>query len=160
ADLRLTQARILFQAHPDGGYARHGAPVHHQAVRWRRPHDEAVLHASFNRRSDRPSPGHALTAVRVNRKAADRLLSARPWIFSSDVTERGGAAPGDVVQVFDHKGRPLGVAHYSSSSQICLRLLSSRIESVDTRFFEQRLSAAAEYRRAIVCDSDAYRLVH
>jgi 23S rRNA (cytosine1962-C5)-methyltransferase len=101
-----------------------------------------------------------LTSVRVNRKAAGRVASGHPWIFSSDVTQRGGAAPGDVVQVLDHKGRTLGIAHYSSSSQICLRLLSGRFEPIDAHFFEQRLAAAAEYRRAIVCDSDAYRLVH
>src|SRR5207249_3942422 len=79
------------------------------------------------------------------------------WIFSSDVIARGEAAPGDVVQVLDHKGRAMGVAHYSSSSQICLRLLSSRIELVD---FERRISAALDHRRAVVCDTDAYRLVH
>ncbi len=98
--------------------------------------------------------------VRVNRKAADRVASGHPWIFSSDVTERGGAEPGTVVQVADHKGRVLGIAHYSSTSQICLRLLSTRVETVDSRFFEQRLAAAAGYRQPLVHDSDAYRLVH
>jgi 23S rRNA (cytosine1962-C5)-methyltransferase len=101
-----------------------------------------------------------LTEVRVNRKAADRITSGHPWIFSSDVTDRGGAEPGAVVQVVDPKRRAIGVAHYSSSSQICLRLLSTRVEPVDSRFFEQRLGAALEYRKSVVCDSEAYRLVH
>ena len=98
--------------------------------------------------------------VSVNRKAAGRVASGHPWIFSSDVTERGDAAPGSVVQVLDHKRRSLGIAHYSSSSQICLRLLGPRVETVDAPFFERRLAAALEYRRSVVCDSDAYRLVH
>jgi 23S rRNA (cytosine1962-C5)-methyltransferase len=101
-----------------------------------------------------------LTEVSVNRKAAGRVASGHPWIFSSDVTERGDAAPGSVVQVLDHKRRSLGIAHYSSSSQICLRLLGPRVETVDAPFFERRLAAALEYRRSVVCDSDAYRLVH
>ena len=98
--------------------------------------------------------------VRVNRKGANRVASGHPWIFSSDVTDRGGAEPGSVVAVADPNRRPLGVAHYSSSSQICLRLLSDRIEPVDAAFFEGRLTAAIDYRRSVVRDSDAYRLVH
>ena len=64
--------------------------------------------------------------VRVNRKAADRAASGHPWIFASDVTDRADAAPGDAVRVVDPKGRTIGVAHYSSTSQITLRLLSSK----------------------------------
>jgi len=101
-----------------------------------------------------------LTEVSVNRKAADRVASGHPWIFSSDVTARGEATPGSVVQVLDHKRRSLGIAHYSSSSQICLRMLGPRVEAVDAPFFERRLAAAIEYRRSVVCDTDAYRLVH
>jgi 23S rRNA (cytosine1962-C5)-methyltransferase len=101
-----------------------------------------------------------LTEVRVNRKAADRVASGHPWIFSSDVIDRADAASGSVVHVFDHRRRSLGIAHYSSSSQICLRLLSNRVEPLDATFFERRLAAAAEHRRLVVHDSDAYRLVH
>jgi 23S rRNA (cytosine1962-C5)-methyltransferase len=101
-----------------------------------------------------------LIEVRVNRKGASRVASGHPWIFSSDVTDRGAADPGSVVVVVDPNRRPLGVAHYSSSSQICLRLLSDRVEPVDAAFFERRLAAAIDYRRGVVRDSDAYRLVH
>ena len=101
-----------------------------------------------------------MTEVTVNRKAADRVASGHPWIFSSDVTARGEATPGSVVQVLDHKRRSLGIAHYSSSSQICLRMLGPRVEPVDAQFFERRLAAAIEYRRSVVCDSNAYRVVH
>ena len=98
--------------------------------------------------------------VRVNRKGANRVASGHPWIFSSDVTSRGEAVPGSVVQVVDPNRRPLGVAHYSSSSQICLRLLSDRVEPVDAAFFARRIAAAGDFRGAIVRDSDAYRLAH
>ena len=35
-----------------------------------------------------------MNEVRVNRKAADRVAGGHPWIFTSDVTDRGGAQPG------------------------------------------------------------------
>jgi 23S rRNA (cytosine1962-C5)-methyltransferase len=100
-----------------------------------------------------------LTTVRVNRKAADRAASGHPWIFASDVVDRGDAATGDAVRVLDPKSKFLGVAHYSSTSQITLRLLSTRPEVIDRSFFRDRLAAALAHRERVVQNSDAYRLV-
>jgi len=100
-----------------------------------------------------------LTTIRVNRKAADRAASGHPWIFSSDVVDRGDAAPGDAVRVVDHRNQLLGVAHYSSTSQITLRFLSGKFELIDRQFFLTRLRAALAHRERVVQDSDAYRLV-
>ena len=100
-----------------------------------------------------------MTTVRVNRKAADRAASGHPWIFASDVVDRGDAAPGDAVRVLDPKSKFLGIAHYSSTSQITLRLLSSRPEIIDRTFFRARLAAATAHRERVVHNSDAYRLV-
>ena len=101
-----------------------------------------------------------MNEVRVNRKAADRVASGHPWIFTSDVTDRDGAQPGEAVKVADPRGRPLGVAHYSSASEITLRMLSPRVEEIGRDFFLGRLRAAEEHRRTIVRHSDAYRVVH
>ncbi len=101
-----------------------------------------------------------MTEVRVTRKAANRVASGHPWIFSSDVAERDHAAPGSVVKVVDPHRRPLGMAHYSSTSQICLRLLSHEIQEIGPEFFARRLTDANAYRQGVVCDTDAYRVVH
>ncbi len=101
-----------------------------------------------------------MTEVRVNRKGANRVASGHPWIFSSDVAERDHAAPGSVVKVTDPQRRALGMAHYSSTSQICLRLLSREIQEIGPEFFAQRLAEANEFRRSVVRDTDAYRVVH
>jgi 23S rRNA (cytosine1962-C5)-methyltransferase len=98
--------------------------------------------------------------VRVNRKAADRVSSGHPWIFSSDVLDRGHAQSGDAVRVVDGKGKLLGTAHYSSTSQITLRLLSRRAEIIDEAFFQVSIETAHQFRQRVVRDSDAYRLVH
>ena len=101
-----------------------------------------------------------LAAVRISRKGASRLASGHPWVFASDVIDRGQAAPGDAVRVVDTSGRTLGTAHYSSTSQICLRLLSARAETIDREFYRQRVAAADQRRRGLVSDTDAYRVVH
>lgn len=103
----------------------------------------------------------SLPIVRVNRKAADRLSFGHLWIFASDVVERGGANPGDVVRIVDGRGRSLGVAHYSSQSQITLRLLSRHSEAgIDTAFLRGRIEAAQQLRTQLVHDTTAYRLVY
>ncbi|SPE34739.1 Ribosomal RNA large subunit methyltransferase I [Candidatus Sulfopaludibacter sp. SbA6] len=101
-----------------------------------------------------------MTEVRVNRKAAGRVASGHPWIFSSDVTDRNGALPGAAVKVADSNGRPLGTAHYSSASQIALRMLSHQVEEIGRDFYLRRLRAAEDHRRSVVCNTDAYRVVH
>jgi 23S rRNA (cytosine1962-C5)-methyltransferase len=101
-----------------------------------------------------------LAEVRVNRKAADRVASGHPWIFASDLLDRDGAQPGQPVKVADQRGRPLGTAHYSSTSQISLRMLSTQVEEVNRDFYLRRIRAAEEFRRRVVRHSDAYRVVH
>jgi len=100
-----------------------------------------------------------LQTVRVNRKAADRAASGHPWIFSSDLTDRGESQPGDAVRVLDPRNKFLGVAHYSSTSQIALRLLSGKSAPIDRAFFLRRLSQAIAHRQRVVQGSTAYRVV-
>jgi 23S rRNA (cytosine1962-C5)-methyltransferase len=101
-----------------------------------------------------------MNEVRVNRKAAGRIASGHPWIFASDLAECNGAEAGQPVKVADPRGRPLGTAHYSSASQISLRMLSPQVEEIGRDFFLRRLLAAEQHRRGVVRDSDAYRVVH
>jgi 23S rRNA (cytosine1962-C5)-methyltransferase len=93
-------------------------------------------------------------------KAADRVSSGHPWIFTSDVMNAGDAQPGDAVRVVDPRGRALGTAHYSSTSMIALRMLSLHAETVDEAFFVKRLESALAMRKRLVIGSEAYRLVH
>ena len=98
--------------------------------------------------------------VEVNRRAAQRVESGHPWIYASDVVDRQDALPGSVVRVVDPRKRQLGMAHYSSTSKISLRLLSSRVETVNADFFRARIERAAAYRQAVVHDTTAYRVVY
>ena len=102
-----------------------------------------------------------MTEVRVNRKAADRVASGHPWIFTSDIVNVDGAQSGAAVKVADQRGRALGTAHYSSASQIALRMLSHQVEEVGRDFYFKRLRAAEDHRRTVVPHGvDAYRVVH
>lgn len=95
--------------------------------------------------------------VRVTRKGADRVRSGHPWIFRSDIKDAGAAQAGDTVRAVDERGKPLGPAHYSSSSQIALRLLGRAGDGFD---IAARIQAAQKFRESMVTDSNAYRLVY
>ncbi|MCC6589621.1 MAG: class I SAM-dependent rRNA methyltransferase [Bryobacterales bacterium] len=101
-----------------------------------------------------------MNSVRISRRAAQRFAGGHPWIFSSDITDRGAAQPGESVLVLDHSAKPLGVAHYSSTSQITLRFLHNKPVPVDADFYRHRIAAAFHLRQQIVHRSNAYRLVH
>jgi 23S rRNA (cytosine1962-C5)-methyltransferase len=98
-----------------------------------------------------------LETIRISRKGADRLRSGHPWIFRSDVLETADAEPGAVVSVVDSSRKFVGQAHYSSSSQIALRMLEASNAPFD---IAARIAAAQQFREKIVTDSTAYRLVH
>jgi 23S rRNA (cytosine1962-C5)-methyltransferase len=97
-----------------------------------------------------------MTPVRVTARGAERWVRGHPWIYRSDVTE-GGSAPG-LVPVHDPRGRFIGQALYSPSSEIRLRLLERSDRPVDAAWWRERLEASARRRAGI--DATAYRLVH
>lgn len=101
-----------------------------------------------------------LSSVTVSRRAELRLAGGHPWIYSSDVHDRGAAQPGDTVRVVSQRSRFLGLAHYSSTSQITLRLLTARDLPIDAAFYLHRLSAALDFRRRLPSCGAAFRLVH
>ncbi len=103
-----------------------------------------------------------MNEIRVSAKAAARVASGHPWIFASDIADRGAAQPGEAVRILDPRGRALGTAHYSSTSQIALRMLGGTgfSLSIDRDFYLRRLQAAEAHRRRVVHDTDAYRVVH
>lgn len=105
-----------------------------------------------------PSP----PKIVINARAASRLRSGHVWVYESDVLDKQNAAPGALVQVLDAKRNLLGSALYSSSSQICLRLLTREALTGEDDLLQlaaQRLEDAVAYRSRIVRDSNAYRLV-
>jgi len=101
-----------------------------------------------------------LASVQVGRRGEERLEAGHLWIYEADIVSRGEAQGGEPVRVVGGRGRALGVAHYSDSSKIPLRLLTRHVEAIDRAFFLRRLTAALAHRRRVVVDSDAYRLVH
>jgi 23S rRNA (cytosine1962-C5)-methyltransferase len=98
--------------------------------------------------------------VTIKKRGAERVYARHLWVYRSDVSDLGHAQPGEVVRVADPRGRVLGRALYSSTSQIALRMVAFDDVETDREFWRSRLAAAEELRRQVVSDATAYRLVY
>src|SRR5215207_7873097 len=98
--------------------------------------------------------------VTITRRGVERARGGHLWIYRSDVRDAGGAEGGAVVRVRDERGRAVGQALYSSRSEITLRLLTARDETIDRDWWRARLRAAAARRAGLGREAGAYRLVY
>jgi 23S rRNA (cytosine1962-C5)-methyltransferase len=114
--------------------------------------------------SNQPAAAAAPSVVELSPRGAARLKSGHPWVYRSDIASADNVPPGALVHVTDQRGKLLGTALYSSSSQIAIRMLATSVrgeaEITDLpEIIADRIRAAIVYRRQFVADTDAYRVV-
>jgi len=107
----------------------------------------------------RTAPGSVGGVVVVAPRGAERLKAGHVWVYRSDMVSAKDVAPGAVVPVHDHRGKFLGTALYSSSSQIAVRMISHEPVPDFPALLRERIREAVAYRERVVSDTDAYRLV-
>src|SRR5258708_12622202 len=98
-------------------------------------------------------------SVEISTRGAARLKAGHVWVYRSDIVPAKGVPAGALVRVTDARGKILGMASYSSSSQIALRMISRDPVADLPALVSARIRAAISYRERIVEDSDAYRVV-
>lgn len=106
-----------------------------------------------------PSAPATLPLLKVSPRGATRLKAGHVWVYRSDIVSADGIAPGSLVAVSDHRGKPLGTALYSSSSQIAIRMISDEPVKDFPALLRHRIANAIAYRENIVRDTNAYRLI-
>ena len=97
--------------------------------------------------------------IKISSRGAKRLKDGHVWVYRSDIVSDGNAAAGSLVRVVDDRGKPLGSALYSSSSQIAIRLISHDEVKDLSALLCQRIQAAIAYRARFIRDTDAYRVI-
>lgn len=98
-------------------------------------------------------------SVVITRRGVERLRAGHPWVYRSDVRSASAEA-GAIVRVTDERERYHGRAFYSDKSQIAVRLLTREDVPVNRAFFAERIRRAAAYRKTVVENTDAYRLIY
>ena len=107
----------------------------------------------------KPVSSSFLPLVRISRRGAHRLQEGHVWVYRSDLISPNAVSAGAMVGVTDERGKLLGTALYSGSSQIAIRMISRHLIDNLPGLLRERIQAAISYRERIVRDTDAYRLV-
>src|ERR1041384_437802 len=102
----------------------------------------------------------AMAEVTITTRGAKRIRKGHLWVYRSDVRDAQDVAGGAIVSVVDEARNFVGVAFYSDQSEIALRFLSTRRETIDRDWWRDRLRQCAERRSAIAKETNAYRLVY
>src|SRR5260221_13332262 len=102
-------------------------------------------------------------SVKISARGVARLQGRHPWVYRSDVAEPsvdGDNVPsGSLVRVLDQRGKFLGTAVYRSSSKIAIRMISNGSVVDLPALVAERIRDAIGYRKELVSNSDAYRIV-
>src|SRR5882724_1879384 len=104
-------------------------------------------------------PPDTHSSVQISARGVARLKGGHVWVYRSDIVPAKGVPAGAMVRVADARGKFLGTALYSSSSQIALRMISREVVTDLPALVVERIRAAVAYRERIVTDSNAYRVV-
>ncbi|HUJ94734.1 MAG TPA: class I SAM-dependent rRNA methyltransferase [Terriglobales bacterium] len=97
--------------------------------------------------------------VTVSRRGAARLKEGHVWVYRSDIPSADNIPPGSLVRVTDERGEFLGTALYSNASQIAIRMISREPVTNLSALLRQRIQEAIAYRKPVVNDTDAYRVI-
>ena len=101
-----------------------------------------------------------MSQVKISTRGAKRIRNGHLWVYRSDVRELHEAEGGAIVRVVDDASNFVGRAFYSDASEIALRFLTTREETIDREWWRSRLQRCAQLRGGIAQETNAYRLVY
>ena len=102
--------------------------------------------------------------IYLKRGKEESLKRFHPWVFSGAIHHADdGIQEGEIVRVLTNEGEFIAVGHYQVGS-IAVRVLSFHDVAIDESFWESRLTAAFDVRKAIGVaqnpNNNTCRLVH
>jgi len=106
-----------------------------------------------------PIASSDLPKIKISARGAERLKSGHVWVYRSDIVAADGIAAGSLVTVNDQRGKAIGTALYSSSSQIAIRMISADPVADFPALLRRRIADAIAYREPLVEGTDAYRAI-
>lgn len=100
------------------------------------------------------------TIVTLKKGEGRTLKAGGAWVYDNEIESiLGDFANGDVVELRDFDGYPMGCGYINTNSRITLRLLSRKKDAViDAAFMEKRVRDEWEYRKQTV-DTSSCRLI-
>lgn len=100
-------------------------------------------------------------AIVTLKKGEGRTVKAGGmWIFDNEIAGiEGSFQNGDIVEVCDFDGFPMGKGFLNQNSRIRIRLMTRNVhQKIDSEFLRQRVADAWEYRKKTV-DTESCRII-
>ncbi|MEB3100698.1 class I SAM-dependent rRNA methyltransferase [Ferviditalea candida] len=103
-----------------------------------------------------------MASVFLTKNRKKRLEQGHPWIFQNEIERvEGEPLPGEIVQVFSHRGEYLASGYINRASQIMVRIVSyTPLEKMDREFFMSRFQGCRDHRLRFSKDADSCRMVY
>jgi 23S rRNA (cytosine1962-C5)-methyltransferase len=99
--------------------------------------------------------------ITLTNKGLRRAQTGHPWVFDNDLraSDSTPTVP-SLVTLLDSQNNFIGQGLYNPKSKIALRLLTRAETPINADFFAQRTEAAIAYRKRVVGDYEAFRVIH
>lgn len=96
----------------------------------------------------------------LSARGEKRFIDGHPWVFSNEITSPiKQLDPGDLVQLFSAKGRPLAIGYGNPHSLIAFRCLDRSSPPINEDWVVGKLIQAARFRELIQVAKYSHRLV-
>ena len=94
--------------------------------------------------------------VKLKKGEGRYLKAGGAWVFDNEIDECiGDYENGDIINLIDFDGYPMGVGYINNNSKIRVRMLSRKPDTViDSKLFYDRVKAAWEYRKTVLAEPD------
>lgn len=93
-------------------------------------------------------------------KRTKRINEGHLWVFSNEIGSRlSDYTPGELVRLIDRKGNFHGIGYINPHTLIAVRILSYNDISIDRDFFYGRIKKAIQFRKEILGELPAQRLI-
>lgn len=102
----------------------------------------------------------ANATVTLKKGEGRTIKSGGLWIYDNEISDiSGNFTNGDIVEVHDFDGYPLGKGFINTKSKITIRLMTKNVnQEIDYDFLKKRVQNAWEYRKKVT-DTDSCRLI-
>jgi 23S rRNA (cytosine1962-C5)-methyltransferase len=91
-----------------------------------------------------------MTKLYLRKKIAPRIANGHPWVYGNEVGKiEGDVVAGDIVDVYYSAEKYAGRGYINPQSQILVRLLTRKQETIDEAFFHQKIAKAWAYRQKL-----------
>lgn len=91
-----------------------------------------------------------MTKLYLRKKIAPRIANGHPWVYGNEVEKiEGDVVAGDIVDVYYSAEKYAGRGYINPQSQILVRLLTRKQETIDEAFFHQKIAKAWAYRQKL-----------